>query len=413
MTDGWARNINPGERGGHGDLRDGEQYLNRAVRSQIKSVSPTDGKMTVWTNEVYAAQQLTVPPLWFSAKGRETAWGRYMPMGGKKTTDSNGKEIIMGGELCHVIYRNDGTPVFAGYDATATPDGTAGWTSLEKARAANAPGFATFKPLKRGEFDFKSSGNAYIFGSNTGTLLLAGGQAFIKLDNQAYRLESKAAEFHQTSGASQTRTGLVFRKLTPADMAETQIPGGFSEFLIDLNDANPATGLPLNPLQSKVKIHFGDLYDYLAMPVLPLKVPGILRGLISLGDSASATEAFRVEIDQTGNIAWTQGPLGALGLDMTMAKWNALVTTQVTFSALASMGITTPLLTLDGDFVTVAKGADSPMVRGTDLITWIVSTLMIAFNTHVHPTGVGPSGPSVVPLTAPPAAVLSTQVLVK
>ena len=387
-----SRDINAGERFGHGDLRDGRQYLSRPVRAQIESVNPTDGKLTINTNEVYSTRSLTAPVLWFSAQGRESAWGRYMPMGSKKTT-INGKDVVYGGEICHVLYRNDGTAVFAGYDATATKDGEQGWTDLEAARQAKVPGFSTFRQLKRGEFDFKSSGDAYIFGSNAGQLLLAGGQAYIKLDKQAYRIESKAAEFHQTSLASQSRVGIVFRKLTPADMSESQVPGGFSEFLVDLNNSttnpiNPLTGWPTNPLASIAKLHFGDIYSGSSPPIpMPgLKVPGPLRGLISLGGPLGAAEVFRIEIDQAGNAAWTQ--VGPLGIDFTTLKFSitspmillggvtaihplilstpyrsaesAMHTAMSTaFKALATAAATAPLTPLAASFTTLAAALDA------------------------------------------------------
>lgn len=52
--------------------------------------------------------------------------------------------------------------------------------------------------------------------------------------------------------------------------------------------------------------------------------------------------------------------------------------------------------------------ADQFLVRGDELKTWIEGTLKVAFDTHVHPTAFGPSGPPPAPLTAPPSTILST-----
>ena len=52
--------------------------------------------------------------------------------------------------------------------------------------------------------------------------------------------------------------------------------------------------------------------------------------------------------------------------------------------------------------VNLVDGADTFLVRGADLVTWLTS--------HTHPTGMGPSGPPVVP---PPPTVLSTAAKVK
>ena len=373
-----GRDKNPGETGSHGGLRDYQQYMNRAERCIISTVNPENGIVQACGETIAGKRDLTAPVLWFTANGRQSAWGRYMPMGS---------------ERCHVLYRKDGTAFFLNYDATLTKDDKAGWPELTAAQKAGDAGFRALKTLKRGEFDFKSSGNAYIFGSNTGTLLLSGGQAFIKLDNQAYRMESKAAEFHQTSSASQTRFGIVFRKLTPADMAETQVPPGtFSEFLVDLNDANPATGLPLNPLQSKAKLHFGDILDPVVnTPTMSLKTGLPLRGLISLGDTASATEVFRLEIDQTGDVVWTQGPTGVLGLDMTMMKFNATIATDatvtcplITFNAATSYSVTSPLVSYTA---ATSYGVTSPSVSFTAAASFGVTSpsILLGGAGAIHP----------------------------
>jgi hypothetical protein len=352
-----GRDKNPGDRGSSGDLRDYQQYLGKPERCRLGPPNPETGVVKAIGDTIMDARDVTVPVLWFSANGRQSAWGRYMPMGN---------------EHCHIGYRKDGTAYFLNYDATATKNDRAGWTELTAAQKAGVTGFQTFKTLKRGEFDFKSSGNAYIFGSNTGTLLLSGGQAFIKLDNQAYRIESKAAEFHQTAISSQVRFGSVFRKLLPADMAESQVPGGFSEFMVDLNDStlnptNPLTGWPTNPLLSKAKVYFGDIFMPVSppMPMMGLTVPGPLRGLISLGNAASV-ESFRLEVDQLGNAAWTQ--LGPLGLNMTLPMFNATVATKATITAAA--------ITLAGVKISIGSElAIEPLVLGNQLIAALVALI--------------------------------------
>jgi hypothetical protein len=175
-------------------------------------------------------------------------------------------------------------------------------------------------------------------------------------------------------------------------MAESQVPPGtFSEFLVDLNDANPATGLPINPIQSKAKLHFGDILDPVANTPMPGLKVGPLRGLISLGDTASATEVFRLEIDQTGNVAWTQGPAGALGLDMTMMKWNVMVATDttvtsplITFNAATSITATAPATTFNAatSFTTT-----SPMTAFTAATSFSVTSpsILLGGAGAIHP----------------------------
>ena len=165
-----GRDPNPGERGAHEDTRDGTQYHNRLVRGQLTPPNPEEGTVQVNTIEILGSRKVTVPALWFSANGRKTAWGRYMPQGG---------------EFVDVLYRNDDTAEIVRYDINATKDTEPGWAEFRRFQKEDVVGYASFSPLKPGEFDFKSSGDAYIFGSAAGTLLLSGGQAFIKLDKQS------------------------------------------------------------------------------------------------------------------------------------------------------------------------------------------------------------------------------------
>jgi hypothetical protein len=282
-----GRDPNPGDPGPYKDMRDSTQYHSRLVRGQIQSATESEGKATIATFEIIGQRKVTVPPLWFSAAGRKSAWARYMPLGG---------------EIVNVAYRNDDTAQIVGYDATASNQkDVAGWSVLKGfEEAGDVAGFADFKELKGGEFDLRSSGNAYIFGSNVGTLLLSGGQAFIKLDKQAYRIESKAAETHFFAEASQTRFGTVYRKELPTDAAESAISSGaYKEFLVELKDNN-------TDIQSKVKIHFGDILDSTNIQETNPDTNQNLRARISIGDPSNTSEVFKLEIDQLGNVVWNQ-----------------------------------------------------------------------------------------------------------
>lgn len=391
-----GRDLIPGEMGAHGDFRDGQQYLNRAVRGQINSITPADGKMTVSTIEVIGNREITIPVLWFSAYQRTSSWGRYMPMGN---------------EMVHLQYRNDGTAVFAGYDATNTKDGDPGWTVLRDLQREGKGGFSTFTELKRGEFDFKSSGNAYIFGSESGTLLLAGGQAYIKLENNAYRLDSKASAYRQQSEANKIKFGVVYRKETPISIDETAVPPGtFHEFLVDINQITPAG---ISSPQSKAILHFGDILDSTNIPeVGDFGAP--LRGRISLGDTANALEVFKLEIDQLGNVVWEQNNsvppafsmvIGGVSLDITSLDNTVdLQAGGATLKLVGSGGITT---------MTVGDGAVHPaIVEKLQALYTQLKTKLDLFDAHIHPTGVGPSGPPTPMIVAPvwDTAINSTKI---
>jgi hypothetical protein len=59
--------------------------------------------------------------------------------------------------------------------------------------------------------------------------------------------------------------------------------------------------------------------------------------------------------------------------------------------------------------VFLADGADSPAVRGRDLMTWL-GQLIVWLATHTHPTPAGPSSPPAAPPPTPPPTILSQRV---
>ena len=63
--------------------------------------------------------------------------------------------------------------------------------------------------------------------------------------------------------------------------------------------------------------------------------------------------------------------------------------------------------------VHIDAGADTHLVRGEDLKTWLDSFINNKFNTHIHPTGVGPSGAPTSPATVLPSSALSDSHMVK
>lgn len=252
----------PGEGDPFNGLRDHARYHSRIVRGQLQSVVPENGTAQVATLEIIGVREITIPPLWFSASGRKSAWGRFMPLGN---------------EHVHVGYRNDDTPVVLGYDMKKSGLGE-GYDDLRKLNESRTVGYASFRKLKLGEFDFKSSGDAYIHGSNQGTLYLSGGQAFIRLDKQSYKIDSKASTYSQLAETSNIKFGTVFRKLLPTDVTESPVSMGiFKEFLVDVNLAVAGVASP----RSKAKLHFGDIVDLTNALELSIETGVPVRGRIS------------------------------------------------------------------------------------------------------------------------------------
>jgi hypothetical protein len=70
----------------------------------------------------------------------------------------------------------------------------------------------------------------------------------------------------------------------------------------------------------------------------------------------------------------------------------------------------TPTGTMD---IKVAGTAGSYVALGDVLQTWYTSTLKVWLDTHVHPTGVGPSGPPAAPASAFDATIVSAVLGIK
>lgn len=368
-----GRDYVPGEdSSSYDDLRDHARYYSRIVRGKLTSPSPDIGSCQVNTLEIFGTRDVTVPALWFSGRGRQSAWGRYMPFGG---------------EDVHVGYRNDDTAVILGYNINNPGEESGeGYTFLKQLADDGVAGYASFKELKPGEFDFKSSGDAYIFGSNQGTLYLSGGQAFIKLDKQAYRLESKASEYHYTSETAQIRFGTAFRKAVPSDQAETPVSSGiYKEFLVDVNYPT-ALGAPST--QSRAKLHMGDvLDDSNTLEDGPFGNP--LRLKLSLGDSTDLKEVFSCLIDNSGNVEIQQKEPSS-GEDNTLS-WRVGDTT-ITINGAG------------GELFVEQSGVAQVAVAIADHLEALWTQMVQAatvFDAHTHPTGVGPSGPAAPPSNFP------------
>ena len=222
----------------------------------------------------------------------------------------------IGSEIVHIGYRNDDSAVILGYDITATTNNDrAGYDLLSTAKNNGVAAYASFRELNPGEFDFKSVGDAYILGSAFGTLLLAGSQAFIRLNGQAYRIESKASEYNFKSDVSQFRVGTVFRKIEGND--EEAVPkagGSYKEFLVDIADSDSITGIAINP--SKVRLHLGDILDDDLFIPEQSESNKDLRARLSIS-SDLLQESFKLEIDESGNVVWDQNTTSATdGLKM-------------------------------------------------------------------------------------------------
>jgi hypothetical protein len=143
-----------------------------------------------------------------------------------------------------------------GYDVIAgRPDvanGKVGWPQLRKQYESctagtndERPQFANFTTLNPGEFDFMSSGGAYIFGNNKGRLRLSGGPASITLIKNEFKIDSRAQQFQFVADDTTLRIGQVRRDRpdgTNKPLA-TDTAGSLKEFNVAVKSSTPT--LPL------------------------------------------------------------------------------------------------------------------------------------------------------------------------
>ena len=69
-------------------------------------------------------------------------------------------------------------------------------------------------------------------------------------------------------------------------------------------------------------------------------------------------------------------------------------------------------VTVEAPLINLGDGSSHPIVFGDSLVQYL-SQLVMTAQTHVHPTGVGPSGPPAAPFTPPDPSLLSTIVMAK
>lgn len=87
--------------------------------------------------------------------------------------------------------------------------------------------------------------------------------------------------------------------------------------------------------------------------------------------------------------------MSASGIECTDANGNKITTTGSGVEIKSSA-----VVNIEGAMVSVAGSGGEPIIKGT--------SFMSIFNSHTHPTGVGPSGPPVVPMTPAQLTTKST-----
>lgn len=279
-------------------LRPGWQALNRVYIGQISSINTKRGTASVVIFDGLGTTRLNLELPWggFSMNGHKSSWVRYMPqLRSRPTSDTDHP----GGDLVYVAFGPRGEARIVGY---ATIPGM--YEGFVKAKTTNGSAVprGDFADLRQGEWDMRSSGGAYIFGSRDGMLLLAAGptvQARFDKPNNEARCEAGLWKVGGTG--SFIKLGDV-KRLLPGSFKEKDLSSldttAPKEFYVHLE--TPVLGGAALPIAD---LEFGAVRSSLGAPVLGIvgTTPGFLRERKRVYAVGGATTVFTSELDVLGN----------------------------------------------------------------------------------------------------------------
>ena len=303
--------------------------------AQVVDVDAPNGHIVIrlqTTNEEFKVQ---LPFHGLSINGFRSSWIRYMPQAR---------------DFVKVAFGPDNSPEVVGYAAMGDGDFDTGAAPRQNAYAiirtiaeAEPNGFGLiFKQLAPGEWDMRSSGGAYVLGTQDGTLTLAGG------GGAGIRLVKGRQEAHHDGGLQVgafdgvlTRSGRVKRTLNPLSPTEAEpvVPnvGAFPAppgMLSTLREHTVTVGFEPAP---GVKLTYtdaasGTLTDKFGLPIPA--VPTVLAAGVQVTPSLAGVLRHRsrfygidgllpqvtVEVDALGGIQLEQATTAPGGLTLTTSK---------------------------------------------------------------------------------------------
>ncbi len=298
------------------------QVLNRTIRAQVQTVDAPNGIVTlIYENMPGGGKITSIQPLWMSFPKSDIgspAWGRFIPQQS---------------DLVRVSFDYDDRPVIVGADISAQKkdvgDGLSGWPALNaeytKAKNSGSSGpaekakFAQFTPIRPGEYDFMSSGGAYIYGSDKGRLYLSGGNVSITLIKNDLRISQRAQLLSHTSDNCELRFGQVRRNNATTQLdskISADSSGVYKEFSVVIRRTiNSQTSQDLSTFK------LGNVIDESGSILGSNDNP--YRYLYTSYD-ASGNEALKMAVDNKGNwevIASDQATIGAT-FEFEDGDWN-------------------------------------------------------------------------------------------
>lgn len=202
------RSLSPGDelryRNG---LQNESQYHNRTYIGQISTIDTETGLAKVTIGMAGKSEEIVIPLTGLSVNGIKSSWQRYMPQA---------NDFVL------VSFGPDNRPVCLGYTAFSyNPDVeptnarrvsgskyfNGGYARISELRKDEVAGFREFAQLKEGEWDMRSSGNAYIKGAANGALIVRGGNSQLIFDKNNYDARMTTGMFEYQDGGTHWRLG--------------------------------------------------------------------------------------------------------------------------------------------------------------------------------------------------------------
>lgn len=292
--------------------------------------------------------------------------------------------------------------------------------------------------LEPGEIQVISKGQGEILLSNDGSILISSGvNSFIKLDSKNLALEALASTAKIDTSKVKIRSGIIKRPGTDTnrDVVVVDNNNTLQEFTVSVGvTLGSDTGLPL--VEKDATTHV-SLYPTVATLSIADKVyneastveelnskflQGLLRFRSGISFNVDQDGTFTI-LDETNNnyIKWTVGVNGSNNLTSYEMKINdtyITVTSDNSYTIRNAHSTITSTsagaVIVEGDAsITIQSGSANVQqtLLGNNTFNYINNFITAIFNAHVHPTGVGPSGPP-TPLGVAPVEtqLLSAQV---
>jgi hypothetical protein len=311
----YGRRDIPGDKGLIG-FSDQRNVLNRTIRANVNNVDAQNGVvMCSYESLVGGGKYVTAPPLWISfPKKGGPAWGRFMPQEG---------------DIVRLSFDYDDRPTIVGYDVSAeragVADGLTGWpvlndnynTAQTSPNADNAM-FVQFAPINPGEYDFMSSGGAYIHGNKNGRLYMAGGTVSISMVKNDLRISTNAQLWSHSADNCELRFGQV-RRLNPVNQMDEPSDTTYKEFSVNLKKTVIAG--TTNVVTNLSTFGLGDIVDETGIVI---NAPtSSLPARFWYQSFNNGTESLKMAIDTNGN--WDViAPSATTGVkfDFSAGEWN-------------------------------------------------------------------------------------------